>query len=91
MSKKKVKLVERKLGREQAAGQIIFDEKLIEIDPRQIEKEYLGTCIHEAIHFTWPQFTEEVLRAEKKMSDILWRLGYRRVKGLCATEKRAKD
>jgi|SRR6185436_4543663 len=70
MSTKKIKIVERKLGREGAAGMAYNkkDEKkksyrkkfgTIEVDPRVAEvhgtnKDYMDTIVHEGIHMIDP-------------------------------------
>lgn len=77
---KRVKVIERKLKRERAVGQVFLDDRLIEIDPRQKPREWLGTLIHEAVHMAFPDMPEKsVAAAEKKIADILWRAGVRRI------------
>ena len=54
---------------------------LIEIDPRQCPKDYMDTLIHEALHELFPKKREKrILRAGTTIANLLWRLGYRRVK-----------
>lgn len=78
--KKKVKVVERKLGREGAWGLCWSDGNLIEIDPRQKGKKRFSTLVHEGLHKCFPGLSEaQVIQAEKLMADILWNDGYRRV------------
>jgi hypothetical protein len=80
MARKKVTVIERKLKRERATGLAFFDEARIEIDPRQRPKEWLSTLVHEALHFAFPDMDEaRIAAAEKKIADILWRAGVRRV------------
>lgn len=80
MPRKRVTVIERKLGRERAAGQAHVDEGLIEIDPRQSPKDWLATLIHEALHQSFPDMDEApIAAAEKKIADILWRNHVRRV------------
>lgn len=81
MSKRnKIKIVIRKLGKERACGQAYQGENLIELDPRQDSKEFLGTAIHEVIHILYPDLTEaDVIHAEQVMADVLWRLNFRRI------------
>jgi hypothetical protein len=56
-------------------------DRIIEIDPRQCPKEYLDTLIHEATHELFPRMKEStVLRAGTTIANLLWRLGYRRVR-----------
>jgi hypothetical protein len=53
----------------------------LEIDPRQCPKDYLDTVIHEASHCLFPKKKEKaILRAATSIANLLWRLGYRRVK-----------
>ena len=54
---------------------------LIEIDPRQTEKEYLMTLCHEWLHHAIPSAGERnIARLEKSIGELLWRKGYRRNK-----------
>lgn len=54
---------------------------IIRIDPRQCPKEYLDTLIHEMLHFCFPQMAEHmVIRAARKISKVLWKQGYRRMR-----------
>ena len=76
----KITVIERKLGRERAHGQAYKDDGLIEIDPRQSGKDYMETCIHEAVHVLFPQLTEkQVIQKSKKLTKMLWEIGYRKV------------
>jgi len=78
---KKIKIRIRKLGKEKAVGLAWMGENFIEIDPRQTEKEFLLTAIHEVFHILFPDFSErKIINLEKKMGDVIWRLGYRRKK-----------
>jgi hypothetical protein len=78
MPRKTIKVVERKLGKEQALG-LSYGGK-IEIDPRQDAKELLSTLIHELLHETAPYLEEgEVIKIERQMVDVVWRQGYRKV------------
>lgn len=53
----------------------------IEIDPRQCPKDYLDTLVHEALHELLPKKREDfILRAGTTIANLLWRLGYRRIK-----------
>lgn len=79
MADKKIKIVIRKLGRERALGQAFESDNLIEIDPRQSEKEFLSTVIHETLHILFPNLSEKmIIKNEKSMCDVIWKLGYRR-------------
>jgi hypothetical protein len=76
---KPIKVIHRKLGREQAHGQAWKDERIIEIDPRLKGLEYLETVIHEITHIQNPQWPEiKVQGHSKQTAEILWDLGFRK-------------
>lgn len=80
MGRKRIEIKERKLGREKALGTADFETGAIEIDPRQSPKEWLSTLVHEAVHLAFPKIKEEeVLKAERKITGILWKAGVRRI------------
>lgn len=77
---KSAKIIERKLGRENAYGLADKEKKIIEIDPRQKPKTYFDTLIHEAVHLAFPEANEtRVRKATKIIRDILWEHKYRKV------------
>jgi hypothetical protein len=79
MPRKTIKVVERKLGKEQALG-LSYGGK-IEIDPRQDAKRRLSTTCHEILHEAFPEMSEkQVLRAEKIFLQVLWDCGYRQIR-----------
>lgn len=58
-----------------------WDDNRMEVDPRQTQIDYLDTVIHEALHMLFPQKKERaILKAGTSIAQLLWRLGYRRVK-----------
>lgn len=76
----KTKIIERKLGLK-LFGQALFDDNVIEIDPRQTSEEYLDTLIHEKLHLMFPRWTEaKVTKTANDLSEFLWDLKYRQVK-----------
>lgn len=76
----RVKIVEKKLGRENAFGQVWMDTRLIEIDPRQSEKDRIDTVIHELLHLAKPHWSEEhIVRIATFLARALWKEGYRRI------------
>lgn len=82
MPKKKrpLKIIERKLGREECRGLCWFDKKMIEIDPRLEPKDRLFTLIHESLHWAFPELSETaILKAERKIGKIIWEQNYRRI------------
>ena len=75
-----LKIVERKLGKENAVGLHWPGDHLIEIDPRQTSREYLDTLIHESLHEIFPNASETtIMRAAGTITDVLWRCNYRRI------------
>ena len=77
----KVKVVERKLGRHKAFG-LCHPNNLIEIDPRQTERDRLDTIIHEAIHAIpeTKNFDEDwTVKVAARLSKLLWQQNYRRI------------
>ena len=70
-----MKVIERKLGRERAYGQAKAKGAIIEITPKQSERERIDTLIHEALHLI-PQtktFDEEaVVKTSNSLSHLLW-------------------
>lgn len=51
--------------------------------PDEDDKRFLDTVLHEAFHVTdWRTEEDAVRRDARNISDLLWRLGYRRVRAL---------
>lgn len=74
-----IKIIHRKLGREQAHGQAWKEDRIIEIDPRLKGIEYLETLLHEIIHIQNPKWPEiKVAGHSKQLAKILWNLGFRK-------------
>ena len=77
----KIKVIDKKLGRQKALGQAYTDAKVIEVDPRQKSKAYLDTLIHEMLHVYNPDWSEaKVTKTANEMTDIIWSKNYRRIK-----------
>jgi hypothetical protein len=77
---RRVKIIERKLRRQRALGRVFLEEGVIEIDQRQKPREWLSTLVHEALHVAFPDIGEKrIAAAERKIADILWRAGIRRI------------
>lgn len=77
-------VVDRKLGREGAAGQFLEGDDntppLIEVDPRLSPRQRLEVVIHEFFHEMFPEKSETWVRTRsKKMCRTLWNDGYRRI------------
>ena len=77
----KIKVIDKKLGRQKAVGQAYSDARVIEIDPRQTSKNYLDTLIHELLHVYNPEWSEnKVSKTANEMTQIIWQKNYRRIK-----------
>ena len=75
---KRIKLTERKLGREGALGLAIAPDEVV-IAP-QPPRERLDTTIHEGLHLLLPDADELSIRAyANRLSALLWLDGWRRV------------
>lgn len=80
LNPKRVKIVERKLGREDADGTADNLHKVIEVDPRVNEMRRLNVIVHEAIHLSdWSLPEAKVKEMADFISPIVWKAGYRRV------------
>jgi hypothetical protein len=74
-----IPIIERKLGREKAAG-LCFHAEKIEIDPRQNAKERMDTLIHEVLHWMNPCRSEKwVIKNSRAITRVLHKQGYRRI------------
>ncbi|MGE0006868.1 MAG: hypothetical protein AB7S92_14895 [Parvibaculaceae bacterium] len=80
MRRRKIRIVARKLKRQRALGRVFLDAGVIEIDERQKPREWLSTLVHEALHVAFPDMEERpVAAAEKRIAEILWQAGVRRI------------
>ena len=75
----KIKVIYKKLGREQAHG-IAESDGIIYIDPRLKGRKLLEIYIHECTHLLYPDASEEeVIEKSVVLTKLLWKLGYRQV------------
>jgi hypothetical protein len=78
--KLKLKIRERKLGRQRAVGLYYHGERRIEIDPRQTAKKYLNTLLHEILHYRLPTASEaKVSRIAGMLTEASWKANYSRI------------
>lgn len=86
---KKLTVRKRKLGREKAYGLAWgytengkwVSSGLIEIDPRQSDREEMDTAAHEVLHTEYPDLSEDaVVRGAGVITAVLWKLGFRKGK-----------
>lgn len=78
---KRFKVVEKRLGREKAAGLVYEDDHdTLHIDPTLKSEDRLEILLHEAIHLLDPAASEMKVRAwSRRLSAMLWRDRWRRV------------
>ena len=75
----RIKIVYRKLGKEQAYGMASSDG-VIEIDERLRSKKHLEVLIHEVLHILNPKDSENaIIKKSVTLTKILWKEGYRRI------------
>ena len=75
----KIKIIYKKLGREQAHG-IAESDGIIYLDPRLKGKKHLEILIHEALHILNPTDSElAIIKKSITLTKVLWKEGYRRV------------
>lgn len=80
MARPKIKVIEKKLGRQSAMGIAYTDTGLIHVDPRQTSRQYLDTLIHEMLHVYNPEWSESrVSKTANEMTEILWAKDFRRI------------
>lgn len=75
----KIKVIYKKLGREQAHG-IAESDGIIYIDPRLKGRKEMEILIHECHHLLNPEHSEEeTIRQSVILTKLLWKMGYRKV------------
>ena len=75
----RIKIIYKKLGREQAHG-IAESDGIIYLDPRLKGKKHLEILIHEALHILNPNDSElAIIKKSITLTKVLWKEGYRRV------------
>lgn len=86
----KPRIIERKLGKEQAWGIATHNDidrrksPTIEVDPRLSPRRQIEVFCHEALHIALPDLVgeageREIDRLGKAVADVLWRANYRRL------------
>ena len=75
----RIKVVNRKLGKEQAWGLADSGLNSIELDSRLKGKRHLLYLIHEMLHIIHPDWSEtKVVKVSRIMSKLIWDQKYRR-------------
>jgi hypothetical protein len=78
--RKKITVIDKKLGREKAYGLAYGSDMLIEVEERQDSKDYLDTLIHEMLHCFAPAWGEKrVADTANEMTRVIWDKKYRRI------------
>jgi hypothetical protein len=75
----KIKIIYRKLGKEQAYG-ISSSDGVIEIDERLKGKKMMEILIHEILHLLNPKDDEKTIICKSvTLTKVLWSEGYRKI------------
>ncbi|NCA31057.1 MAG: hypothetical protein EBS93_10135 [Chitinophagia bacterium] len=75
----KIKIIYRKLGKEQAYG-LSSSDGIIEIDERLKGKKMMEILIHEVLHLLNPKDDEKtIIRKSVTLTKVLWKEGYRKI------------
>ena len=75
----RIKIIYKKLGREQAHG-IAESDGNIYLDPRLKGKKHLEICLQEVLHLLNPTDSElAIIKKSITLTKVLWKEGYRRV------------
>lgn len=75
----RIKIIYKKLGREQAHG-IAESDGNIYLDPRLKGKKHLEICLHEVLHLLNPNDSElAIIKKSITLTKVLWKEGYRRI------------
>ena len=75
----RIKIIYRKLGKEQAYG-ISSSDGVIEIDERLRGKKAMEILIHELLHLTNPKDDEKTIICKSvTLTKVLWNEGYRKI------------
>ncbi len=75
----RIKIIYRKLGKEQAYG-ISSSDGVIEIDERLKGKKMMEILIHEVLHLLNPKDDEKtIIRKSVTLTKVLWSQGYRKI------------
>ena len=78
--KKKIRIIEKKLGRERAWGQRESGDNRIQIDPRLKSQRRMTIVLHEALHVLFPKMSETLVdKTSIELSRLLWSDRYRRL------------
>jgi hypothetical protein len=73
----RIKIVYQKLGRQKIWGHA--DEYPLVLDARLKGKKHLEVCVHECLHYLWPEASEEeITKKAILLTNTLWEEGYRR-------------
>jgi hypothetical protein len=92
MPKRRVQIIERKLGRDKVYGWAKFDPPRIELDERLRGKQQQEILIHELLHIALPQLDEDcVTETARWIADHTWSFGLRRIQPDIKEKKEKKE
>ena len=75
----KIKVIYKKLGREQAHG-IADSDGTVYLDPRLKGKKHCEILLHECLHLLYPKDSEEaIIKKSVTLCKVLWAENYRRI------------
>jgi hypothetical protein len=75
----RIKIIYRKLGKEQAYG-IASSDGLIEIDSSLRGRKLMEITLHEILHLLNPKDDEKtIIRKSVTLTKVLWKEGYRKI------------
>jgi len=78
--RKKIQVIDKKLGREKAYGLAYMSDMKIVLEERQESKDYLDTLIHEMLHCFAPKWGEKrIAETANEMTRVIWNKNYRRI------------
>ncbi len=81
--KRKITIVEKKLGREHDYGRAFLGCDYIEVEERLKGKKMFCCHLHECLHILFPEEPEyQIDRKSRLLCDTLWNQSYRRVDNL---------
>jgi hypothetical protein len=71
---KKPTVVHKDLSKEFCVGLSYEDGHLVEIEPKQSDRQYLLSLFHELCHLTFPTLTEkQIIKLENVIGGELWK------------------
>lgn len=80
MRRKNIRVVHKKLEKDEVWGWADVEKWTIEIDKTITGKKHLEIAIHEGLHLLFPDSEEDAIVEQAiQLTNLLWKLKYRRV------------